>query len=288
MHAIDGNAVKQCPLQDDMPHTVERQYGFEAYSEMLYQLVRLKFPQNVARRHLMEIMAHKHKLSRAIGKEVGIHVACYDYFVNIKRIIKDPVLISEQVLRKKEENAERDNLTGLLNKRCFYREIDLEIDKFKRFGKPFSLMLIDIDHFKAVNDTYGHLAGDKVLETVADILRQIARSYDKVARYGGDEFATLLSHMPRREASIVGQRLRAGIEKRTIPYEFCDLGHITVSIGIATYPVDSLEKIGLLRRADQALYVAKRSRNCVVSYCDFNRSDAATPMDCMADCGDEA
>lgn len=284
IHMVESNVRKQQALRPEVLHSVEQQYGYNAYSEIIYQLVRLKFPPTVARKHLMDIIDHMHSLSRAIGKEIGIHVASYDYFVNVKRVIKDPVLISEQQLRKKEEYAEKDNLTGLLNKRYFYREVNLEIEKFKRFGRPFSLLILDIDHFKGINDSHGHLAGDKVLETVAEILRQLARVYDKVARYGGDEFAVLLSQMPRKEALIVAERLRGAIEQRAISYEFGDLGHVTVSIGIATYPIDALDKIGLVRRADQALYVAKRRRNAVVAYCDYSRSEMGFPSEPSVDC----
>ncbi len=235
----------------------------------------------------MDIIDHMHSMSRAIGKEVGIHVACYDYFINVKRMIRNPVLINAQQLRRKEAFAEKDNLTGLLNKRYFFRGINLEIEKFKRFGKPFSLLFIDIDHFKKVNDTHGHLAGDKVLETVADVLRHVARSYDMIARYGGDEFAVLLSHMSRKDALTVAERLRTAIERQNISYEFGELGHVTVSIGIATFPVDALDRTGVVRRADQALYIAKRRRNAVVAYCDYNRSEACFSVDRMLDLDDE-
>lgn len=284
---VESNTRKYRASRSEVLHTVETQYGEDAYSEIIYQLVRLKFPPAVARKYLVDIVEHMHELSKTVGKEVGIHIACYDYFVNIKRMIKDPVLISEQQLRQKEEFAERDNLTGLLNKRYFYREVNLEIEKFKRFGKPFSLLILDIDHFKGINDTHGHLAGDKVLETVAEILVQLARVYDKVARYGGDEFAVILSQMPRKEALIVAERLRQAIEERTISYEFGGLGHVTVSIGIATYPLDALDKIGLVQRADQALYVAKRRRNAVVAYCDYSRSDTGSPGKRLQDCDGE-
>lgn len=275
-------------MKTEVLHVVEKQYGYEAYSKIIYHLVRLKFPPSVAQQHFMGIIDHMHSMSSAIGKDVGIHVASYDYFINVKRIIRNPVLINEQQLRRKEAFAEKDALTGLLNKRYFYRGIDLEIEKFKRFGNQFSLLFIDIDHFKKVNDTHGHLAGDKVLETVADILRNVARAYDKVARYGGDEFAVLLSHMSRKDALTVAERLRTSIEQRNVPYEFGKSGNVTVSIGISIYPVDALDRTGMVRRADQALYVAKRRRNAVVAYCDYNRSDTRFPADHMLDLDGEA
>lgn len=99
-----------------------------------------------------------------------------------------------------------------------------------------------------------------------------ARAYDTVVRYGGEEFAVILPQTSRKDAALAAERIRVAVEQQTIIYEGRNLGNISVSIGIATCPIDSLGMVGLVQRADQALYVAKRKRNCVVAFCDYNRS----------------
>ena len=207
-----------------------------------------------------------------MGRNVGIHIAISDYFANIKKYFKNPVLIEERSLANKEDGAYKDALTGLFNRRYFDQEMPSGIAKFRRFGIPFSLLMLDLDHFKRFNTKHGHQAGDAALQTVAEVLRQSIRVYDRVTRYGGEEFAIILHQSSRSDAALVAEKIRALIKEQSIVYNGLSLGGITVSIGIATCPIDALDVPSLLRRADQALYVAKRQRNSVVAFCDYNRT----------------
>lgn len=267
---------KRIPKQNDFLLSLEKKYGIEVYSKIIYQLTRIQIPPRLAQEHLINVINHMHSLSKAVGRDIGFCVASYDYFINIVKFIKNPVLLEEWQLKEKENSADKDELTGLFNRRYFNQQMHQETEKFRRFGSPFSLLMVDIDHFKRFNDTHGHVAGDEVLKIVADVLTRIARAYDKVVRYGGEEFALILPLTTRKDAAYAAERLRVAIENQRILFNGKDLDHVTVSIGIATCPIDSLDKQILVRRADQALYVAKRTRNAVIAYCDYNRRNPDT------------
>ncbi|MDE2422132.1 MAG: GGDEF domain-containing protein, partial [Gammaproteobacteria bacterium] len=164
-----------------------------------------------------------------------------------------------------------DSMTGLSNRRHFMPILQQEILRGLRFNHPSSLMILDIDHFKTINDTHGHPTGDLVIRTVADICRTVARQLDVVARIGGEEFAILVINATLPNALGVAERIRAAVtETRVtslsgIPFSF------TVSIGVAEQPLDDLSEERLIQLADTALYQAKTAgRNCVVG--------AAPPM----------
>lgn len=159
--------------------------------------------------------------------------------------------------------AVRDHLTGLYNRRFFDELGDREWRRAKREAFPLSVLMVDIDHFKAFNDTYGHTAGDRVLAQVADCLRStFRRAADFLARYGGEEFAAVLPSTDRPGGLRAGQRLCEGIEKLAIPHSGSPRGLVTVSVGVAT--VDAKTPTGTnlqdhIADADAALYEAKRA-----------------------------
>jgi len=152
--------------------------------------------------------------------------------------------------------ARTDGLTSLLNHAAIIRRLSEEISRARREERPLSVLLADIDHFKQVNDTHGHPAGDEVLRTVARRLSATVREVDLVARYGGEEFVVLLEGATPEGARIMAERLREAIAAEDIPTAEQPL-RITLSIGVACYPVHGDERELLLARADQALYAAK-------------------------------
>lgn len=158
-----------------------------------------------------------------------------------------------------------DGLTGLLNRRAIEVMLNRETLRLERFNQPFSILLIDIDHFKRVNDRLGHAAGDQVLMEVARRLQAAAREVDHVARYGGEEFCVLLPHTEHEGALQAAERLRERVCERPISCGDSEAA-VTISLGLvcATDPKETLQS--LLRRADEALYQAKNDgRNKVVS-----------------------
>jgi diguanylate cyclase (GGDEF)-like protein len=157
-------------------------------------------------------------------------------------------------------------LTEVYNHRTFQERLSQETARADRYSRPLSVLMVDVDHFKVYNDTYGHPQGDIVLQDLARLLREMSRTSDTVARYGGEEFAIILPETDSVGAQKIGQRLREQVEGYPFPgKELMPGGTLTISIGVATHaPAGS--KDALLQAADTALYTAKRegrNRVCV-------------------------
>jgi diguanylate cyclase (GGDEF)-like protein len=164
-----------------------------------------------------------------------------------------------------EQLATHDGMTGLYNRSHFLELADGEWARFVRYQRPLSVLTFDIDHFKAVNDRYGHGAGDKVIAQIANVCRGSKRSSDIVARVGGEEFVMLLPETDLRDALVVAERLRKEVPQRPLLIDGQSLP-VTVSIGVATAGAEMNRFGDLLDKADQALYQAKRGgrdRICV-------------------------
>jgi diguanylate cyclase (GGDEF)-like protein len=165
------------------------------------------------------------------------------------------------------ELSSRDALTGLANRRQFELALSREIDRVARAGEPALVMMVDIDHFKRVNDTHGHPSGDLVLKAVADALQDCIRPMDTLARFGGEEFAMILPNCPPAFGQQVTERVRAHVQSRTVAIASGPAVSVTVSIGGAYAPQWVRSSAPLwIERADQQLYRAKaagRNRACL-------------------------
>jgi diguanylate cyclase (GGDEF)-like protein len=157
-----------------------------------------------------------------------------------------------------ERQAVTDSLTGLANRRQFYEVLGREYERAQRFGQPVSLILLDIDDFKLINDSRGHLAGDAVLHSVAATVAEVIREIDLAARYGGEEFAVLLPQTGPDGAANLAERLRTEIAARSIRFGTEEITGVTASFGVAAGPVNEQTQIDLIASADAALYQAKR------------------------------
>jgi diguanylate cyclase (GGDEF)-like protein len=167
--------------------------------------------------------------------------------------------------------ATRDPLTGCLNRRAFFPEFETQWNLAQRYGQPVSCVMVDIDHFKAINDTHGHGVGDQVLQQLAEAVRSMMRKTDLICRYGGEEFCVLLPHVDIAEAYEAAERFRQGIGART----FAGLA-VTASLGVSAYGLGAREPRAMLEQADKALYAAKRrGRNRVVRWDAIAGTDEA-------------
>ena len=169
----------------------------------------------------------------------------------------------ESANTKLQELALRDGLTGLLNRRYWESCLEREFARHQRYDNPVSLVIFDIDHFKRVNDTYGHQTGDEVIRSVAEITSRLARETDFAGRYGGEEFVVLLPGTHLEGAAQFAERLRQAVEQQVLDYQGSPLSY-TISLGVATISDDMANYQILLERADKALYASKeQGRNRV-------------------------
>jgi diguanylate cyclase (GGDEF)-like protein len=166
-------------------------------------------------------------------------------------------LIAEKIHLFKESQrlAITDNLTGLYNARHFYDVLNAEIARTERYKLPFSLVLFDIDDFKSLNDTYGHQAGDEVLNAVALAMKHMARKTDTIARYGGEEFIVVLPNTDQEKAFSLASRIKENVESTIFLSD--KAVKVTLSGGVATFPQDAVDSKSLLYAADMAMYKAK-------------------------------
>lgn len=160
----------------------------------------------------------------------------------------------------------KDGLTGLFNHKHFYERLGEEIYKARRYNRPFSLIMADLDHFKNYNDTHGHATGDSLLRQVASAIRNSVRTQDIVARYGGDEFSIILPETGNNGALTLAERIRLSINQLCTLNGTQDSGGLRISLGVATYPDDAEDLATMFEKADSALYSAKKiGRNRVCS-----------------------
>ena len=173
-----------------------------------------------------------------------------------------------------------DELTGLLTSKSFFSEMRREAARAEAESMPFCVLMMDLDHFKVVNDTYGHLVGSETLEQVGAVIKGALRAGDVGARFGGEEFAAFLLDADYAQGLVAAERVRAAIEKHNFPAvrrgsaEDVRTHNMTISVGVAAYPEDARDPIQLVELADSALYRAKRSgRNRVCAYRPSSESE---------------
>ena len=227
-------------------------------------------------------------LASIIGLAVYLSLMGIEFFTHIRQLhdVQDTLDSQKRILEeanaalydqigkindlqeKLHDQANRDSLTGLFNRRYLEGTLERELARCKREEAPLTLMLLDVDHFKQVNDTYGHQAGDEVLRVFGQLLQEHARAEDIVCRYGGEEFLLVLPKMPLAIARERAAQLLTLFRETTVTFREQQI-RITTSIGIATTPVHADSVEGVIRCADEALYQAKLAgRNRVIAFGD--------------------
>ena len=235
------------------------------------------FSDDITRKEVREALEKKIPVSATIntlsksGKEYWLKLNMVPlkdrngeltYYASIERDVTN----EKKLVNKLEKLSKTDPLTGLLNRRVLLEIVEKEKSRYQRSGTVFCLLMLDLDNFKRINDTYGHLAGDRILQAVAELLKKQERPYDYAIRIGGEEFCVLLSNTSMKQAYRYGERIRKSISEINV-YEDGQLMKITTSIGISEVIETDTKLESTIMRADEALYKAKAAgRNCIIKW----------------------
>lgn len=211
--------------------------------------------------------SYKEAITKGASDIIFKPVHLEELLLRLKRVFKERRLKKERtkMLEKLEELAITDELTQLYNSRRFYKQLDAEVYRFKRYKHPLSLLFLDVDHFKHYNDAYGHIQGDKVLIRLGRIIKSCLRTMDSAYRYGGEEFTVILPETEGKEAVVVASRIRALMEAEKFTPGAGKIVKLTISIGVTEYCAD--ERISsFAERADKAMYTAKQKGKNKVAF----------------------
>jgi diguanylate cyclase (GGDEF)-like protein/PAS domain S-box-containing protein len=242
----------------------EKDLDKKSIYDIIYTEDRRDFTKTINKlKESIQIVSLDNRLQTPHGDYIWISWRIYydyekDLFYASGRDIHERVKMEKRL----RELSVTDVLTGLYNRLKFNEEIEREINRSKRYKLPLALIMFDIDHFKNINDTYGHQIGDNVLKEVSNLVREIIRTSDILARWGGEEFMILCPHTKNQDMKILAERLRKKIEE----YPFSHGDKVTISVGASIYSHSEDNADELLKRVDKALYEAKKNgRNIVKS-----------------------
>jgi diguanylate cyclase (GGDEF)-like protein len=201
-------------------------------------------------------LIRRRELTDSLGKRVSLKTALVDVLASAS-FLRIPILIEYDDFKKLQINAATDSLTGLYNRRLFDEYCDKELNRAKRYNQQLAVVILDLHKLKEVNDRYGHLQGDQVLQLAATTLRKTLRASDFAFRIGGDEFALLLPQTDPEQAVTLSHRVRTQYENEIRPLKI-DIG-VTLDFGVAVHPQDGSQKSELMGLADKRLYELKNS-----------------------------
>jgi len=230
----------------------ESEYDKDVYTDVFLTLTHKSFDEADAKQLWEKVLSHRTNLTSQLNRDPGIVVACLDYLTNIENLLSDATIIEEGKSQYIVKTNLVDKLTNLFIRAVFDVILEKEFSMSERNGISMAILMIDIDDFKLVNDTYGHIKGDKVLEMMGRLINSSVRSMDIASRYGGEEIAIIMPNTERRTAGLIGERIRRKVNDK----DFNGI-RVTVSIGISCYEESCKSSTELLSRADRALFCAK-------------------------------
>lgn len=242
--------------------------GDHFYSDLVFALLGRRYPQPGAKIMWEQIISHRDALTKALTRNPGIVVAALDWLTNVqKNVTVEWGLIESGNLENMLTRAVVDGLTGLYDHDTVLTLLEREVERARRHSEDISLLMLDLDDFKQVNDNLGHQKGDEVLVRLADIIRETIRAMDIAGRYGGEEFTVILPETDITAAVQSAERLREIIAERF----HADM-QLTASMGIACFPDDGKDVADLVKAADEALYKAKaEGKNRCIAAGDANK-----------------
>ncbi len=222
------------------------------YSKIISVLIHKKLDEKEAKDTWNRLVTHMKSLEKVLNRPVGINVASVDYIENIKNITEDMKVMLEDEFESISKIATIDELTSLYKREVLNIFIKKVFEKARRKNSAFSFIMIDIDDFKDVNDTYGHQKGDEVLTKISKIIKQSIRSMDIAFRYGGEELSVIFPDTKKHDAFKIADKIRVNIQK-----EYADDMKITVSIGVSSNEDSKKDEEQIIKSADELLYEAK-------------------------------
>lgn len=245
---------------------VAAEFGQQAFPVILHVLTHLDVSRHEAADFWREICLHRRKMSELLGHDVNLRTAICDYFCSIHKSLINPKVVEIHIFENTINTAKYDRLTGLYNRAYFDECLLREVARAKRYDTELSVLFLDIDNFKAVNDNHGHLAGDFVLKEISQAIVGEIRSEDIASRYGGEEIIIILPETKKTTGLILAERIRQLIANLALQYEGKNIP-LTISGGLASFPIDSSDPTELVRFADTALLRAKSlGKNNVQAY----------------------
>ena len=239
-------------------------YGLPACASFFSVLAGLDLPVETTRDHWKALQKHGKELRERLGRGLDLATVLCDYLHTATKLVNHTRLMEIGSYEKIVNDSVHDSLTGLANRAHFATLYEQQIALARRYGSDLSLLFLDIDNFKDINDNYGHIAGDIALKTVADIINHEKRDSDIAARYGGEEFVAMMPQTSSVSGYVLAERIRHTIEKKLIHYNNLCIT-LTVSGGLASFPLNSQDPCDLLRMADEAVYLAKGAGKNTIS-----------------------
>jgi two-component system cell cycle response regulator len=250
---VEGGAAALVALRRTRPHVVVADVRMKGVSAV-------ELARTLARSEdALPVVFVGAETADAAARSAALGAGAFDYF---QLPAESPLLIQRvqqlvklrQLIERLRAEADLDSLTGLANRRRFRRALGQEVERWRRYGVPCALLLLDVDHMKRINDTHGHPAGDLVICAVAAALAELSRDNDTAARLGGEEFALLLAGAEAAQASAAAERVRRAVELMAVE----GVGSVTVSVGAAACPAHAATERELFSATDAALYQAKQ------------------------------
>jgi diguanylate cyclase (GGDEF)-like protein len=252
--------------------------GSKACLDVFELLADISFTEQEAHEHWRKLISHVDEISEAIERPINLVAAICDYFAGKNHVILLPKITTMDHFERLVNDSTYDRLTGLLNRNYFHDILIQQLAVAKRQEMEFSLLFIDIDDFKQINDNYGHQVGDRVLEEISALVTDCIRLSDFALRYGGEEFVVLMPNTSCNQSLILGNRIREKIQQHKLVVNEQTIS-ITVSGGIASYPSHAKEVEELIYFADSALYFAKGAgKNNISLFKDENRRYLRIPL----------
>jgi diguanylate cyclase (GGDEF)-like protein len=243
---------------------LRQEHGPMVCKVTMQTLTSLDIPRDTAVDYWQRILQHREQLSRLLARKIDLVTAMCDFLLSETTCLFNPRLVDVGTFERVINETMFDGLTGLFNRLYFDEAFEHQVSLAKRYDTALSILFIDVDDFKDINDTFGHIVGDAALQRIGAIIKKAKRDSDIAARFGGEEFVLLMPHTESGNALILAERIRKEVEEEEFPAHGTTY-HLTISGGLASFPLNATEANTLLHKADSATYLAKGAGKNTIS-----------------------